>query len=190
MLLPEAFRGDLDGETGGGILIESNMAARAAFSGDIGLSSGTVLVFRAGVSIIAFLTGGVESMPMILSFFTSFCGVDRSASLEVAKLLGGAACIGANSASESFGLSGSGTNAASTAEVSSGDGIYKTCSMLSTIMIFVTVRDGVGVGKHRAVKCVKTAESSTCKAVRLGSVEKQPNKSNTAREFHSRGSYT
>lgn len=37
ILLPEALRGDFEGETGGGILIESNMAARAAFSGDMAL---------------------------------------------------------------------------------------------------------------------------------------------------------
>ena len=52
LLLPEALRGDLDGETGGGILIESNMAARAAFSGDMGFAfasaSKEAEVLRAG----------------------------------------------------------------------------------------------------------------------------------------------
>ncbi len=38
ILLPDALRGDFEGEEGAGILIESNMAANAAFSGDIGLA--------------------------------------------------------------------------------------------------------------------------------------------------------
>lgn len=39
MLLPDALRGDFEGDAGGGgILIESNMAASAAFSGDIGFA--------------------------------------------------------------------------------------------------------------------------------------------------------
>lgn len=43
LLLPlDVFRGDLDGDVGGGIWIESNMAASAAFSGDIGFDSGKV----------------------------------------------------------------------------------------------------------------------------------------------------
>lgn len=46
MLLPEALRGDFEGEIGCGILIESNMAARAAFSGDIGLLSRLAVVLR------------------------------------------------------------------------------------------------------------------------------------------------
>ena len=51
----DALRGDFVGElTGGGILIESNMAASAAFSGDIGLGGAASLVrltaLRAGES--------------------------------------------------------------------------------------------------------------------------------------------
>lgn len=48
MLLPEALRGDLDGDVGGGILIESKMAANAAFSGDIGFVSMLTTRFRSG----------------------------------------------------------------------------------------------------------------------------------------------
>ena len=115
LLLPHALRGDFVGDSGAGILIESNMAASAAFSGDIGLTSVRVRLLRAGDCSIVLIDDAASSGLTSSMVDSALRKGDTGASHEPT----GAAvvvCAG-NSTSDSFGLSGSGTSAASTAVI-------------------------------------------------------------------------
>lgn len=127
MLLPDALRGDFDGETGGGILIESNMAASAAFSGDIGLASALTLRCGDCRDELSMCLASLSAVTMSLELVSCF---GKTCSSE--EPMFGTICASAGAAwtRDSFGLSGRGTKAASSSMFGF---ISSTCSLSSII---------------------------------------------------------
>lgn len=109
MLLPDTLRGDFEGEAGAGILIESNIAANAAFSGDIGLA------------LLGCLRSGEWSIESIVTLEASgLSAACDSATMDAVSAVSSdepktaaSESIGVDCISDPSGLTGNGTEAAS-----------------------------------------------------------------------------